>query len=778
MRISPSLIALALLGATELALAADTWSTPHPGMRHLYRTTATPWRIRALEVDLCAAGVSLRATASGERQRTTSSFGSLVQARAAINGDFFSFSSYATSGLAVGDGAKWADTSDSGSSGFVAFGVERLLLSPPSAVVNPPPAWMREVVSGRPELVKSGVAMASDPSTFCTTRHPRTAIGLSRDERKLILAVVDGRTSLSVGMRCTELAALMKDLGAHHALNLDGGGSTTMWIAGSGVVNAPSDGSQRVVANHLAVRATGSGEPASCVRAWEEAAVLEDAWSASTSTDVDGDGRADVCARASAGIRCRLGGSLQVGVNGPELSNATGWADESNYATLRMGDIDGDGRADICARANAGVRCWLSDGAGFPTVIDGPALSDASGWDRPEYYGTLRLADIDGDGRADLCARAAAGLRCYPATGAGFGAAIPLNALSDANGFAEASRFGTIRFGDIDGDGRADVCARAAAGMRCWRSLGTGFGPAIDGPAWSDSSGFDALPHWSTIRMGDLNGDGRADLCVRAAAGVSCHLSTGSGFGAAIPGPAWSDASGWARHKNYSTLRLADLDGDGASELCARANAGIRCVRLEGTVFGSVFSGPALSDASGWNQIRYYSTIRFGDVTGDGRADLCARAAAGVRCWPAKADGSGFEDEIVGPEWSDASGWGKPEHYDTLRLASVTGPGAGGAAGAGGGAAGDGGLGGDGGGGAGHSGGGATTASDGGGAKRGSTTLVPRDDAGCGCRAGSPASLSWLAALGAAGLLGAGGLRRTRTSAGARRPRRSEVGPR
>ncbi|MBX3130192.1 MAG: hypothetical protein KF718_25970 [Polyangiaceae bacterium] len=83
MRISPSLIAVALLGATELALAADTWSTPHPGTRHLYRTTATPGRIRALEVDLCAAGVSLRATASGERQRTTSSFGSLVQARAA-----------------------------------------------------------------------------------------------------------------------------------------------------------------------------------------------------------------------------------------------------------------------------------------------------------------------------------------------------------------------------------------------------------------------------------------------------------------------------------------------------------------------------------------------------------------------------------------------------------------------------------------------------------------------------------------------------------------------
>lgn len=44
------------------ARAADKWTTPHPGVRHLYRTSSTPWRIFALEIDLCAQGVSLRAT--------------------------------------------------------------------------------------------------------------------------------------------------------------------------------------------------------------------------------------------------------------------------------------------------------------------------------------------------------------------------------------------------------------------------------------------------------------------------------------------------------------------------------------------------------------------------------------------------------------------------------------------------------------------------------------------------------------------------------------------
>lgn len=61
-----------------------------------------------------------------------------------------------------------------------------------------------------------------------------------------------------------ELGALMKELGAHNALNLDAGGSSAMWIRGKGVVNSPSDGSERVTGNHLAVIASGSGAAGSC----------------------------------------------------------------------------------------------------------------------------------------------------------------------------------------------------------------------------------------------------------------------------------------------------------------------------------------------------------------------------------------------------------------------------------------------------------------------------------------------------------------------------------
>src|SRR5688572_19023873 len=109
---SPRMLTVLLLCSTPTtAFAADAWSEPRPGMRLLVRSTPEPWQIRALVVDLCAPGVSLRVTQSGERQRTVSSFAELVGADAAINGDFF-YNNFATHGMSVGSGALWPDTQD------------------------------------------------------------------------------------------------------------------------------------------------------------------------------------------------------------------------------------------------------------------------------------------------------------------------------------------------------------------------------------------------------------------------------------------------------------------------------------------------------------------------------------------------------------------------------------------------------------------------------------------------------------------------------------------
>jgi len=84
-----------------------------------------------------------------------------------------------------------------------------------------------------------------------TERHPRSAIGW--DARHLYLVEVDGRQeNLSVGMTVEELAGHMARLGCSDAMNLDGGGSATLWCAGK-IRNSPCDGRERPIANALVV---------------------------------------------------------------------------------------------------------------------------------------------------------------------------------------------------------------------------------------------------------------------------------------------------------------------------------------------------------------------------------------------------------------------------------------------------------------------------------------------------------------------------------------------
>jgi hypothetical protein len=228
--------------------------------------------VSVTSVDLCAPGVSVRTTAANERGQTVQAFSNAVGAAAAINGDFFS-PSFAVDGIAGHDGNLWS-TNDHSYVGPVAFGHNRAGIIP-HGDTSGPKAWMREVVSGHPSLVVNGqqaiTGNTGDPT--CDNRHPRTAVGLSADKRRLFMVVVDGRRPGAPGMRCDELAGLMLSLGAHDAMALDGGGSTTM-VAGGAVRNSPSDGQQRKVGNHLAVIATGSGAAAHCPLA----AIDENVW--------------------------------------------------------------------------------------------------------------------------------------------------------------------------------------------------------------------------------------------------------------------------------------------------------------------------------------------------------------------------------------------------------------------------------------------------------------------------------------------------------------------
>jgi exopolysaccharide biosynthesis protein len=112
-----------------------------------------------------------------------------------------------------------------------------------------------------PPLITKEERLALDSSSFVLTRHPRSAVALKG--RKVLLITIDGRNDNAAGMSLFELASFLKWNKVDEAINLDGGGSTTLWVKGqpdNGIINYPSDNKkwdhagERNVANVILVK--------------------------------------------------------------------------------------------------------------------------------------------------------------------------------------------------------------------------------------------------------------------------------------------------------------------------------------------------------------------------------------------------------------------------------------------------------------------------------------------------------------------------------------------
>ncbi|WP_437940876.1 hypothetical protein [Sorangium sp. So ce341] len=125
---------------------------------------------------------------------------------------------------------------------------------------------------------------------------------------------------------------------------------------------------------------------------------------------------------------------------------------------------------------SAGIHCALSTGGAFgPVSLWVANYHDAAGWKTdPSYWSTIRFPDVNGVGRSDVCGRGAAGLYCAVSDGARFGEVqrSTFQGFADSDGVKDApSYYETITFLDLNHDGRSDVCRRAGGGIHCGRLL-------------------------------------------------------------------------------------------------------------------------------------------------------------------------------------------------------------------------------------------------------------------------------------------------------------------
>ncbi|MFO1052535.1 MAG: phosphodiester glycosidase family protein [Planctomycetota bacterium] len=231
-----------LLAANALAQDVETWRTRQVGVGVTWQRVqqvrdGSPQSFEVLTIAAEAQGsgvLRLLEPKQGQREET-SVLGARGGAIAAINGGFFDVKTGEPDGLRVVDGALRSAANERRAEALV---VDRAGSSGFRPAASVEVSRVDLALAAGPLLLRGGEVVESrrreDP------RHPRTAIG-RRADGTLLLLCADGRTEHAAGLSFAELTALMRELGCTDALNLDGGGSTTLWLAAQGVVNHPCD---------------------------------------------------------------------------------------------------------------------------------------------------------------------------------------------------------------------------------------------------------------------------------------------------------------------------------------------------------------------------------------------------------------------------------------------------------------------------------------------------------------------------------------------------------
>ncbi|MGQ5525313.1 FG-GAP-like repeat-containing protein [Chitinimonas sp. PSY-7] len=319
--------------------------------------------------------------------------------------------------------------------------------------------------------------------------------------------------------------------------------------------------------------------------------------------------------------------------------NAGGWQNQESFPRL-VGDINGDGRADLVGIGSDSLFTFIANENNlFGIGPTGTQMRAESGWTSQNIM-PRALADMNGDGRADLVGFGTDGVYVALAQGngthfTGFGLATRWlqNMGRDAGGWINQDTYPRL-VADVNGDGKADIVGFSAEGATTYLSTGSGLTHVHTSPQFMRSTGWTSQTERPRA-LADMNGDGKADIVGFAADGVYVSLAQGSGtqftgFGAMTQ---WlsgmgTHAGGWSSQDLYPRL-LGDVNGDGKADLVGMGHGGTSVYLSSGSGFPSGSTEMAFAHSADWPS--QHLTPRFlANVNGDGKADLIGFGRDGV----------------------------------------------------------------------------------------------------------------------------------------------------
>ena len=306
-----------------------------------------------------------------------------------------------------------------------------------------------------------------------------------------------------------------------------------------------------------------------------------------------------------------------------------------------IADINGDGLADIVGFGYDKIQTSLSTGSGFASVETwGTGMTYANGWRVGKHIRSV--IDMNADGLPDIVGFSDTGVHVALSTGSGFGTVNRWSNDFGSNVWDNSKYIRTLA--DMNGDGYPDIVGFGYDALYvALNNEGNGFGVAEN---WSTN--FTYTEQWRVAKHNrmvmDVNGDGLPDIIGFADIGVLVALNTGSGFKKVLK---WSNDFGsnvWDNSKYIRTL--SDVNGDGLPDIVGFGETATYIALNKGYGFAT---GEIWSDefaANGWSLERHVRMLS--DVNGDGLEDIVGFGDSAA--YVALSKGDGFEES---KKWVD-----------------------------------------------------------------------------------------------------------------------------
>jgi hypothetical protein len=317
------------------------------------------------------------------------------------------------------------------------------------------------------------------------------------------------------------------------------------------------------------------------------------------------------------------------------------WSPAATWVDVQTGDFNGDGFTDLIGRDLQSGAWWvgLSDGHGhFTTTL-------WAVWSPAVHWVDVKVGDFTGDGKQDIAGRAQEDGSWWVgrSTGNGFVTSRWAQWAPDS----ASLHWVDVKVGDLNGDGKADLIGRDKENGQWWAavSTGAGFVNRLWGQWVPDQPG---TRDWVDVQLADFNGDGKADLAGRIRENGQWWVSSSGSRDGFTGNSLWAV---WSPNVTWVDVKVGDFDGDGRKDIAGR-------VLQDGSWWVGRSTGTSFTTTAWgwWSPNVTWVDVRVGDFNGDGRDDLTGLVAQDGSWWTSVSTGTSFRTSRWG-SWDPTVTW-------------------------------------------------------------------------------------------------------------------------